>query len=283
MSSDNPSVEVKTEESASSSNQTERTPAPLSLAEQDHLFQTLVVPQRLPELCFSNGNRCTLLWDLPCEYQGSIQPHYCEHYRALHYVTHVRKHVNQLKATLEWTTECMYCGALTVSQHAKENGYMIWQNSCLLCRILQYRVEPEQVPVGTEAVGTVRTPAHGPSKPSAKTGEEGVGNWGVATRGYKPITMASGRFLNNHNMETLTHTVAGSGAMAAGKKAHLQLVRMEKKAEASLYLKAGPFKEEDSENNGCHTWVVPMALPGYLVDPPVPSTAYYICSWFFTS
>ncbi|PBK85189.1 hypothetical protein ARMGADRAFT_1087638 [Armillaria gallica] len=61
MLSDNPSVEVKTEESASSSNQTERTPALLSLAEQDHLFRTLVVPQRLPELCFSGTHRVLLI------------------------------------------------------------------------------------------------------------------------------------------------------------------------------------------------------------------------------
>ncbi|KAK0421950.1 hypothetical protein EV421DRAFT_1914721 [Armillaria borealis] len=102
----------------------------LSLAEQDRLYGTIVVPQSLPEPWFPDGNLHKIMWDLPCKYQGSIWPHYCKHYKAFHYVMCIQKYVKKLKALLTWTLVCLYCGSLMVSRRVKEEDYTVHRLEC---------------------------------------------------------------------------------------------------------------------------------------------------------
>ncbi len=104
----------------------------LSCASSVHRPYILVFASRWSSC--PDGNLHKVLSDLPCKYQGSIRPHYCEQYKAFHYVTHICKYVKLLKASPTWMSECLYCGFTMVSRHVKEDGYTV---CCLECQCRQ--------------------------------------------------------------------------------------------------------------------------------------------------
>ncbi|PBK66555.1 hypothetical protein ARMSODRAFT_977469 [Armillaria solidipes] len=212
----------------------------LSLAEQDRLYGTIVVPQSLPEPWFPDGNLCKIMWDLPCEYQGSIWPHYCEHYKAFHYVTRIRKYSASEQ--------------LGISAIPSLNQRKITLSFDAAFRLKNLRLSsvPAMPDVGLRK-------GHVDGKVVKKVPNSCPETW-IKTSNCMPIPL----FTHPLSMETLTHTVVGKNAKVESKMAHLELVKKEH-TDATLYLtgmatQPGETKDECQET-GCI--MVPMALPAH--------------------